>query len=346
MNFAITSAVFDSYRPALVPLTPNLLAAAFPLMKIYPAEYCLRRAREEGLVTSDTLVVETSSGTMALGLAIACRWHGHALSIVTDPVCDASLRRRLESLGATVDIVASPSGRGGYQQARLDRVHAIRAARPAHWWLNQYDNAGNPEAYAAFAAQVVEAVGRVDAVVACVGSGGSICGTVRYLRMLFPEVQAIAVDTFGSVLFGQPDRPRRLRGLGNSLLPGNLDHTLIDEIHWVSAPEAYTATRRLHYETTLYRGPTSGACWIVAQEWAARHRDLRVVCLLPDDGSRYADTLYCDEFLRREQLWIDELPSEPLRVDAPADAIDRWCWMPWNRRSYAQVAGTACAAAP
>jgi cysteine synthase len=331
--------ILESYKPDLIQLEESLTAAAFPLMKIYPAEYCLRRAREDGMVSNQTLIVETSSGTMALGLAMVCNWNGYRLTIVTDRVCDDALRRRLEDLGATVEIVLAPAASGGYQKARLDRLHQICSIQKDSWWVNQYDNPANAGAYSGFAAQLVEKLGRIDCLVGCVGSGGSVCGTSHYLRTLFPEMQVIGVDTFGSVLFGQPDKPRKLRGLGNSLLPQNLDHTYFDEVHWVNAAEAFTATRILHQKTTLFRGGTSGACWLVARYWLTKHPGMRVVCIFPDDGNRYVDTIYNTDYLVENQLWLPELPAEPVEVGHPLDAKDIWSWFKWERRSYEEVMG-------
>jgi len=224
-------AILDSYRPKLIPLEENLTAAVFSFMKIFPAEFCMRRAREEGWINSQSLIVETSSGNMALGLVLICKLTGYRLTIVSDYACDGFLKRRLEDLGTRVEIVSGPAAQGGYQRARLDRLRKIREETPDHFWINQYDNTGNPGAYSFLAAQLVESLGQIDCLVATVGFGGSACGTAGYLRAIFPEMATIGIDTFGSVLFGQPDQPRKLRGLGNSVLPKNLDHRIFDEVH-------------------------------------------------------------------------------------------------------------------
>jgi cysteine synthase A len=220
--------MFASYQPDFCQLDEHVTAVVFPLMKIIPAEFCMRQAIREGRLTPGTLVLESSSGTMALGLAILCRWLEFPLVIVTDHACDDVLCRRLADLGARVERVTAPAASGGYQRARLDRLHEICHATESSWWLNQYDNPHNAGSYGTVAARIVQAIGRVDCLVGSVGSGGSMCGTARYLRSLFPDMTAVGVDTFHSVLFGQPDGPRRLRGLGNSLLPGNLDHRVFD----------------------------------------------------------------------------------------------------------------------
>jgi cysteine synthase len=331
------SAILDCYQPRLVPLEPNLTAAVFPFMKIFPAEFCIRRAAEEGCLTSQTLVVETSSGNMALGLAVVCNLLGYRLAIVSDYACEGFMRRRLEDLGARVDIVSGPAAVGGYQQARLNRVADICNSTPNHWWVNQYNNPGNPGGYSFFAARLVEALGQVDCLVGTVGSGGSVCGTTGFLRELFPEMTTVGVDTFGSVLFGQPDRPRTLRGLGNSLLPENLDHSLFDEVHWVSAAEAYKATRVLHQKTSLFCGGTSGAAWLVARHWARKNPRKKVVCIFPDDGYRYTDSVYNDEYLLKENLWLPELPDAPRAVEHPLEAGPVWSCMPWGRCAYSEI---------
>jgi cysteine synthase A len=314
-------------------------------MKIFPADFCVRRAREEGWINPQSLIVETSSGNMALGLAIICKLAGYRLNIVSDYACDGFLRRRLEDLGTKVDIVSAPLANGGYQQARLDRLAEIRAATPDHWWVSQYDNPGNPGAYSFFAGQLIEELGRVDCLVGTVGSGGSMCGTTGYLRELFPEMYAIGIDTFGSVLFGQPDHPRKLRGLGNSVLPQNLDHTIFDEVHWISAAEAYTATRMLHRSTSLFCGGTSGAAWLVARHWARCNPKAKVVCIFPDDGYRYTDTIYNDEYLWKENLWLSELPEKPIEVVSPLEAGPHWSKLHWAKRKRSEVVETALSTA-
>jgi S-sulfo-L-cysteine synthase (3-phospho-L-serine-dependent) len=310
-------------------------------MKVFPAEYCVRRAIDAGCVKPGTLVAETSSGTMAHGLAIVCALRGLALTIVTDPVCDARMVRKLRGLGARVEVVSEPAAAGGYQAARLERLHAICAENADSWWLNQYDNPANAGSYAAVAAELVDRLGRVDVLVATVGSGGSICGVSAGLRQLFADLEVVAVDTFQSVLFGQPDGSRMLRGLGNSILPLNLDHSAVDEVHWVSAAEAFTATRTLHRRTSLFRGPTSGAAWMVARWYAETRPEAHVVCLFPDTGDRYLDTVYDDEYMAGQGLLLPALPGSPVGVGRPSQARDEWSSMRWQRRTLEVVTAVA-----
>lgn len=337
MSSQTESAVIGCYQPQLVPLEQNLVAAVFPLMKIYPAEFCLRQAKESGWIQSQSLIVESSSGTMAMGLAIVCRLRGYRLVIVSDYACDTLLRRRLEALGTRLEIVSAPAAVGGLQAARLARLEEIRNEVKDHWWVNQYDNPCNPGAYGSFAAQLVGSLGHIDCLVGTVGSGGSMCGTADYIRNLYPGLTVVGVDTFGSVLFGQKDKPRQLRGLGNSIFPKNLDHRAFDEVHWVSAAEAFHAARLLHRKTALLCGPTSGAAWMVASHWASRHPQAKVVCIFPDDGYRYIDTVYNDSYLTTNNLRLETLPAEPMEVAHPLAAGLAWSRMQWGRRTLSQV---------
>jgi cysteine synthase A len=325
----------------MVQLSGNLFAASFALMKLLPSRFILDRARSLGLIREGSVIIETTSGTFGLALAMLSALRGYRLILVSDPAIDAPLKRRLEDLGAQVEIVREPAQAGGFQAARLDRLAALQAANPGHFWPSQYENLHNPGAYAPLAELLVETIGSIDCLVGTVGSGGSACGTSRFLRQLFPEMRTIAVDTHASVLFGQPDGKRMLRGLGNSLMPGNVDHTIFDEVHWVAAPEAFLATRMLHRTHALFMGGTSGAAYMVAQWWAKNNPDARVVALLPDEGYRYQSTIYDDDWLRESGMWLDSLPDEPCLVEHPKYACQKWSRLNWNRRTYEEVVGNA-----
>jgi len=340
---AVRPSIADAVElPKLVALAPNLVGAAFTLMKLIPARFILDCARAEGILAPGTLVAETTSGTFGLALAILCNLRGYRLHLVRDPAVDPALQRRLDDLGARVDIVTEPAAVGGLQQARLDRLAEVFATNPGHFWPAQYSNSGNPKSYAGLAELLSEAVGKIDCLVGPVGSGGSMCGTSFFLRVVFPHLTAIGVDTHGSVLFGLPDEGKRLlRGLGNSVMPANLDHRAFDEVHWVTGAEGFLATRQLHRGHALFAGPTSGAAYMVARWYAQRHPGARVVVLLPDEGYRYQETVYDDGWLRSNGAALDRLPEEPALVEHPSEVPRRWTRMQWGQRSYEEVLGGA-----
>ncbi|MGC5052502.1 pyridoxal-phosphate dependent enzyme [Micromonospora sp. DT48] len=331
-------AVAMDLMPAVVPLGGSLWGASFKLMKMLPAHHIVDAALASGEIGPNTMIVESTSGTFGVALAVKAALIRRPLTLVTDPVMDRRLCRRLADLGASIEMCATPSPRGEFQTMRLTRLAEIRERYPDHFWPRQYDNPRNPASYAVLLDHFAGQLGRVDALIGPVGSGGSMCGTATALRACFPHLVAVGVDTPGSVLFGQPDQVRELRGLGNSVLPRNLDHTVFDEVHWCPPGVAYRETRRLHRRHALFHGPTSGAALAVARWWAASHPGKVTVVMLPDQGDRYIDTVY-------DEAWLDADPRRrvpadvrPREVPTPSGDPD-WTWMRWGRRTLAEVCG-------
>jgi len=334
----LESRSFSDYElPRLVRLADNLHGAAFFLMKLLPARHMLDRAAADGRLKPGGTICETTSGTFGLALAMLAAVRGYKLILVSDPAIDEHLHRRLLELGVTLEIVETPYEVGGFQTARLDRLRAALEANPGSFCPSQYGNADNPRAYAEVAEQIAERIGHVDCLVGTVGSGGSMSGIARFLRHLNPDLHVIGVDTPHSVVFGQPDGKRLLRGLGNSLVPPNVDHRQFDEVHWVGAPEAFLATRVLQRRHALYQGGTSGAAFLVADWWARTHSDRKVVTLFPDEGHRYTSTIYDDAWLTVLPGWTGMLPEAPQSVTHPSDVRPGWSHFSWGRRALDEV---------
>ncbi|WP_029006246.1 pyridoxal-phosphate dependent enzyme [Azorhizobium doebereinerae] len=335
-----TSAALE--QPMLRQLGPNLYLLMFRLMKLVPAKFIIDQALARGKLPPGGLVMETSSGTFALGLAIVCCERGLPFVIFSDPIVDRGLRRQLELLGGEVCIIEQPAAVGGFQQARLDALDARLAAAPGAFWSRQYSNPDNARAYAEPADQLRAALGDRLTLVGTVGSGGSTGGMAARLRATGAACRLVGVDTFHSVLFGQPDGPRLLRGLGNSLLPPNVDHAAYDEIHWVSAEAGFNATRHLMQAEAVFAGPTTGAAHLVARWHAAAHPDETVVFVGADEGHRYLATVYDRDWLAAAGLRPDApLPAQPVAAPRPAAAGGDWACFAWNRRSLREVADPA-----
>ncbi|MFH9941614.1 pyridoxal-phosphate dependent enzyme [Streptomyces murinus] len=298
-------------------------------MKDRVARNIIREARRLGTLRPDAPVVESSSGTMALGVALVGRSLGHEVHIVTDPRIDPVTLAKLRALGCRVHIVEAMTSHG-WQSARLERLAELMAELPGAFWPQQYTNPDNPGAYRELAGELLADLGHIDTVVGAVGSGGSLCGTSRALRESLPAVKVVGVDCVGSALFGQPDVPQRLQsGLGNSLLPKNLDRSLIDEVHWLNDHEAFAATRDLAREQQIFAGNTSGSVYRVLGDLAERAEPgSRIVGIMPDRGDRYADTVYSDEHWDSHRLRELPAPGGPSVIPVGQTALS------WSRQPF------------
>ncbi|MEC3974404.1 PLP-dependent cysteine synthase family protein [Amycolatopsis sp. H20-H5] len=295
-------------------------------MKDRPALHMVAKAKERGELRPGATIVESTSGTLGLGLALAGIVHGHPVVLVTDPGLEPILHHMLTAYGAHVELVTEPHPRGGWQQARRDRVQEILAHDPDSYCPDQYHNPDNVAAYAPLALELVAQLGRIDVLVCSVGTGGHSTGVSRVLRQYFPHLKLIGVDTIGSTIFGQPAGSRLMRGLGSSIYPRNVDYSAFDEVHWVAPAESVWACRQLAAAHHASGGWSVGAVALAAG-WAARNcePETRIAAVFPDGPHRYFDTVYNDEYCRNHNLLAGPPPDEPDRIAHPSDnVVKRW----------------------
>jgi cysteine synthase A len=286
----------------------------------------IEQAEEAGVLRPGGLIIESSSGTMAEGLARVGGLKGYRVIIVTDPRIDGLTLAKLRALGAELEIVDEYHPNGGWQRSRLERLREMMVAHPGAFWPRQYDSPENAGAYGSLAQELRADLGtKLGALVASVGSGGSLSGTARELRREIPDLRVVAVDAVGSALFYQPDRKRLQSGHGNSIIPGNIDYRIIDEVHWAGDGESFNGCRELARREGIFGGGSSGAVYVVAS-WVAEQieADRDVVAILPDRGDRYFETVYSDEFLAEHGLTGIEAAAQPATLRYGVDVAERW----------------------
>ena len=336
---SIFSSISDALvKPALIKLQERLYLLQFRIMKIVPAKFIIERALQLGRLRPGDLVLESSSGTFALGLGIVCSENDLRFAIYTDPVIEADLRSHLELLGGEVFVSTRAAPSGGYQKARLDALMERLQSDKSAYWTRQYSNPDNANAYGALVNDLPKELGGSLTIVGTVGSGGSTFGIIDRLRRGIPSAKLVGVDTFNSVLFGQTDGHRLLRGLGNSVLPENVRHAAYDDVHWVSAEAAFIATRRLLKEHAIYAGPTTGAAYLAAKWHVRMHPEETVVTIGPDEGHRYARSVYDNDWMIANGFNPNaEPPEHPALAAHPSLADGKWAWFPWGRRDYSEL---------
>ena len=295
-------------------------------LKDRPALHMVRQARDRGHLAPGGTIVESTSGTLGLGLALAGIGYGHPVRLVSDPGMEPIMHRLLSAYGATIDVVSVPHPTGGWQDARRARVAELLDASPGSYWPDQYNNPDNVAAYAPLALELVGQLGRVDVLVCSVGTGGHSAGVAGVLREFFPHLKVVGVDAVGSTIFGQPAGCRLMRGLGSSIHPRNVDYELFDEVHWVNAAEAVWACRHLAAKSYTSGGWSVGAVALVAG-WLARTEpaDSRIAAVFPDGPQRYFDSIYNDAFCHEHHL-LDHPPAEaPSEMnDIGESVVTRW----------------------
>ncbi|MFS0788808.1 cysteine synthase family protein [Shouchella sp. 1P09AA] len=332
------SSIYGDYQfPRLSLLKNNLTGASFHLMKLAPAIHIIEKAEKKGYLKKGDTIIETTSGTFGLALAMCAIIKNYKLILVSDPAIDTNLYKRLRELNVDIRIVEKESNNLGFQELRLEILKNILTENPNYYWPNQYDNYWNTEAYFKISDYISENTEKIDCIIGPVGSGGSMSGIVgRYREKYNPSVKSFGVDTNNSVLFGQQNGKRVLRGLGNSLMPKNLNHSLFDYVSWIDAKSSFEYTRELHNKYGLFLGPTSGAAYGVANWYSEKNPKEKILVIFPDEGNRYIESVYNDSWITENfglnNFNTNELNS-PVRIKSLKEAAHYyWSYIEWNRR--------------
>jgi cysteine synthase A len=193
---------------------------------------------------------------------------------------------------------------------------------PGAYCPDQYHNPDNVAAYRPLAAELLAQLGRIDVLVAAVGTGGHSAGVAAALRKSLPGLRLIGVDAVGSTIFGQPAASRLMRGLGSSIHPENVDYGAFAEVHWVGPAEAVWACRQLARRHFTSGGWSVGAVALVAG-WAARTFPVgtRIAAIFPDGPHRYLETVYNDAWCREHEVLRNTPPDEPDEIAEPGECV-------------------------
>ena len=248
-------------------------------------------AERRGLLAPGATIVEPTSGNTGIGLALVAAVRGYRL-ILTMPESMSEERRRLvRAYGAEVRLTPAAEGMAG--SVRL--ADELRRSIPGTVTLGQFDNPANPRCHYDTTGPEIwrQTEGRVDAFVACIGTGGTLSGTGRRLKQLKPGLRVVGVEPASSPLITQGRAGAHgIQGIGANFIPKNYLADVVDEVVTVTDDEAFATARLLASCEGLFVGMSSGAAVAAALRIASRAAadGLRVVTLLPDTGGRYLST--------------------------------------------------------
>ena len=257
----------------------------------------INAAEAEGKITpGKTILVEPTSGNTGIALAMAAAAKGYKLILTMPDTMSKERRSMLKAYGAQLELTPGTEGMGGC----IRKAQEIAETVPDAYMLQQFNNPANPEIHKSTTAEEIwaDTEGKVDMIVAGVGTGGTLTGTAEVLKRYKPEFKAIAVEPIGSpILSGGKAGSHKIQGIGAGFVPEVLKIELIDEVVTVTDDEAIEFGRRLAREEGILSGISTGAALAAAIEVAQKpeNKDKLIVMIQPSFGERYLSTpLYAD----------------------------------------------------
>ncbi len=251
----------------------------------------IEAAEEAGLIASDTIILEPTSGNTGIALAMVCAARGYRC-VFTMPVTMSRERRMLlRAYGA--ELILTPASQG--MAGAIAKAEELAARDKRYFMPQQFENPANPAIHRTTTAEEIwrDTDGLVDAVVVGVGTGGTLTGVGQVLKERKPSVRIVAVEPAASPVLSRGEKgPHPIQGIGAGFVPANLDLEVVDEIVAVESDDAFDLARRMAREEGLLVGISSGAALSAALSVARRPESAGklIVVVLPSFGERYLST--------------------------------------------------------
>jgi cysteine synthase A len=251
----------------------------------------IEAAEQVGKIKKDTIILEPTSGNTGIALAFVCAVKGYKLVLTLPETMSLERRQLLSAFGA--EIILTPGSEG--MSGAVRKAEELAKSDKRYFIPQQFKNPANPEIHRRATAREIweDTDGKVDILVAGVGTGGTITGVAEVIKKKRPRFKAIAVEPKDSaVLSGENPGLHKIQGIGAGFVPEVLNTKIIDEVIQVSGDDAINTARRLAKEEGILAGISSGAAVFAALEVAKReeNKGKLVVVILPDTGERYLTT--------------------------------------------------------
>ena len=264
-------------------------------IKDRPALNMIEDAEKKGLLTPGSVIIEPTSGNTGIGLAMVCAIKGYKMILTMPENMSLERQKLLKAYGAEIVLTEASKGMKG----SIDKAMELREQFPDSFIPMQFNNPANPEIHEKTTAEEIwnDTDGKVDIVIAGVGTGGTITGIGRGLKKKNPNIQIVAIEPFRSqVLAGKPANSHAIQGIGANFVPRNFDRSVVDIIYPVGDIDAVETARKLATDEGILCGISSGAAMYAALEFA-KMRDNEgklIVVIIPDTGERYLSSVLFD----------------------------------------------------
>jgi len=295
--------------------------------------YLIADAEKKGLLKPGGTIIEGTSGNTGFGLAITSAIKGYkCIFVLPDKMSDEKIKN-LRAFGARV--VVTPTAVEPSDPRSYYSVAKRLAKESGGYYVNQYNNLANREChYTSTGPEILKQMPNIDVLIAGIGTGGTICGTGQFFKEHKKDVEIVAVDPKGSIVYDLyknkkevPADSYLIEGIGEDFIPDNYDFNVIDDMVQVDDKESFLKTRELLVKEGLYCGVSSGAAVVGAVRWVKAQGDRlkgkNILVILPDSGNRYLSKVFDDKWMREVGFLESELGTvrDLLQVIKPVSAV-------------------------